>query len=126
MDELGDSFLVEHVAGHKPADIKEVHVSSAKSRVTGSVRTYQEGMVLDAHPLEYWAEGGEVAEFRRVVPGARSLLKFLSGNATLERLFSAAGQILSDETRKSVDSRTLLMLRYNGAPCGLRGYMPNW
>ena len=29
IDELGDSFFVEHVAGHKPADIKEVHVSSA-------------------------------------------------------------------------------------------------
>ena len=75
---------------------------------------------------DYWAVGGEGAEFRRVVPGARSLLKLLSGNSKLERLFSAAAQVLSDETRKSVDVRTLLMLRYNGAACGLRGYTAKW
>ena len=81
---------------------------------------------MDTSPIEYWAEGGDGAEFRRVVPGARSLLKCLSGNAKLERLFSAAGQVLSDETRKSVDVRTLLMLRYNGPSCGLRGYIAKW
>ena len=70
--------------------------ASAKSRVMGSVRTYQEGCAVEADPVDYWAAGGEGAEFRRVVPGARSLLKLLSGNSKLERLFSAAAQMLSD------------------------------
>ena len=48
----------------------------------------KKGCVVQADLVDYWAVGGEGAEFRRVVPGARSLLKFLSGNSKLERLFS--------------------------------------
>ena len=122
---MENEFLAEHGASHKPIALGEVAPASAKSRVTGSVCTYQEGCVVQSDPVDYWAMGGEGAEFRRVVPGARSLLKFLSDNSKLERLFTAA-QILSDETRKFVDVRTLLMLRYNGATYGLRGYTAKW
>ena len=61
------------------------------------------------------AVGGEGAEFRRVVPGERSLLKFMFGNLKFKRLFSAVAEDLSDETRKFVDVTTLFILRYSGA-----------
>ena len=74
---------------------------------------------------DYWAVGGGGAEFRRVVPGERSLLKLLLGNLNFKRLFSAVAEDLSDETRKSVDVPTLFILRYSGAAFILKGYTPN-
>ena len=80
---------------------------------------------MQVDPVDYLAVGGEGAEFRLIVPGERSLLTFLSCNLNFERLFSAVAQYLSVETRKSVDVRTLLMLRYIGAVLFSRDTPPN-
>ena len=70
------SFLAEHGAPRKFIALVEVAPAFAKRRVTGLVRTYHQGCVVQGDLGDYWTVGGEGAEFRRVVPGERSLLKF--------------------------------------------------
>ena len=66
------------------------------------------------------------SSFQLVKFGARSLLKFLSGNAKLERVFSAAKLVFGDEKRKNCNLYRLLMLRFNGYPCLLPHYVEKW
>ena len=54
-DDLEHEFLAEHVASHKPVALAEVAPAFAKRRVTGSVRTYHEGCVVQADLDDYWA-----------------------------------------------------------------------
>ena len=61
---------------------------------------------MQADLVDFWAVGGEGAEFRCVVPGERSLLKCLYSNLKCKRLFTAVVQHLSDKIRKSVDVPT--------------------
>ena len=73
--------MAEHAASHTSIALAEVAAAfAAKQMVTGSVRIYHEGCVVQADLVDFWAVGGEGAEFRCVVPGERSLLKFLLGN----------------------------------------------
>ena len=75
-DDLEHEFLAEHVASHKPVAFAELAPAFAKRRVTGLARTYHEDCVVQGDLGDYWTVGGEGDEFRRVVPGERSLLKF--------------------------------------------------
>ena len=72
--------------------------------------------------IAWWRDIGRV-EYWAIAPGARSLLKYSTGNATLERLFSRAIRIYGDKARKSADLRRAMLLAYNAYVLGMSGYI---
>ena len=72
--------------------------------------------------IAWWREVGRV-EYWAIAPGARALLKYSTGNATLERLFSRAIRIYGDKARKSADLRRAMLLAYNAYVLGMSGYI---
>ena len=57
--------------------------------------------------------------------GVRRLLLFRSGNAGLERVFSAVGRLVGSKgsrLRKKIKPRRVMKLRINGPALGLDGY----
>ena len=127
-DDLPD-FNVEH---HQRFEVVDEHPSAAnveeqKRKMWAACQAYAEATIGCDDPLMYWAEGGVGASsFQLVKFGARSLLKFSSGNAKLERVFSAAKLVFGDEKRKNCNLYRLLMLRFNGYPCLLPHYVEKW
>ncbi len=127
-DDLPD-FNVEHHQRFEVADepLASASVDDQKRKMWAACQPYAEASIDCDDPLLYWAEGGVGAtSFQLVKYGARSLLKFLSGNAKLERVFSAAKLVFGDEKRKNCDLYRLLMLRFNGYPCLLPHYVEKW
>ena len=125
-DDLG-GFMDDHIASAVPvANLGECGGPTEQARMKALVRAYQSSALGSDDPVAFWSDTGDGRAFTKMMPGARSLLKFSSGNAKLERVFSHAIQVFCDDRRKNVDIRQLLMLRCNGASAGLPDYRHIW
>ena len=74
---------------------------------------------------EWWANRGRKS-FPSLFGGARRLLLFRSGNAGLERHFSALGRILGSKgsrLRKHLHVKGVMRLRINGPALSLSGFV---
>lgn len=124
LQQLDKDFCVEPAVPIRP----ERGACSKKDQAMATCRAYQAANPsLDSvrDPLLYWQSEGKDA-FPMLYPLAISMLKFSGGNAMLERLFSYCALVSDDARRRSIDLRSLMMLRCNGYDSGMPVYLPPW
>ena len=125
---MGD-FLAARSKKRGPAAAEKRGLGAAK-KAPGEELRVQVGAWLSLAPEEaedawkWWATAG-ARRFPAMLHGVRRLLLFRSGNAGLERVFSAVGRLVGSKgsrLRKSIKLRRVMKLRINGPALGLAGY----
>ena len=127
-----DNFLKRHRDAYAPVADSATVPTNAKftkrQEIAAACRQYQAANAeLDAveDPVGWWANVGR-HRYPDLYPAVLGLLRFSSGNALLERLFSYAAIVTRDRRRSTNDLRRLLMLRTNGFLLGMQGYLTPW
>ena len=102
----------------------------AANKAPGEELRVQVGAWLSLAPEEaedawkWWATAG-ARRFPAMLHGVRRLLLFRSGNAGLERVFSAVGRLVGSKGSRlwrKIKLRRVMKLRINGPALGLAGY----
>ena len=72
----------------------------------------------------FWKRSFADGKYLLLKPAVKYLMKFTTGTTFLERCFSYLEQVCSDKRRKEYDLRRHMLLRVNGYPLGIKGYLP--